>query len=259
MGDSLNKAASSEVIKLAFPGDYAFLSDQGLVPKDEREQKAGAFIKFKDKELLRLWEEVERKKLAADSYDLYGTFFAALRKRFEQFTSRDVRNVTMNASARLFSFDFPQEWLTQRDMFIARDYDTRKKMILEAALAYQKGLTVGQVLFQEMVHYVETTIAMLDSGRQYRIRQLAQDPETVLGQGVALVGHRTKLLQGGRVVAPVIRSDSVLVRGRSIREVIPFIGLMICRHNERSKTDDNDKDERSDGCFERHSHPSLID
>jgi hypothetical protein len=174
-GDSLNRAARSEVIKLAFPGDYPFLSDQGLVPKDEREQKAGAFIKFKDKELLRLWEEVERKKLAADSYDLYGSFFAALRKRFEQFTSRDVRNVTMNASARLFSFDFPQEWLTQRDMFIAKNYDTKKKMILEAALAYQKGLTVAQVLFQEMVHYVETTIAMLDSGRQHRIRQLAHE------------------------------------------------------------------------------------
>jgi hypothetical protein len=174
-GDGLNKAAGSEVIKLAFPGDYPFLSDQGLVPKDEREQKAGAFIKFKDKELLRLWEEVERKKLAVDSYGLYGSFFAALRKRFEQFTSRDVRNVTMNASARLFSFDFPKEWLTQRDMFIAKNYDTKKEMILEAALAYQKGLTVAQVLFQEMVHYVETTIAMLDSGRQYRIRQLAHE------------------------------------------------------------------------------------
>jgi hypothetical protein len=174
-GDGLNRKSRSEIIRLRFPTDYKFLSDQGLVLKDEQEQKVGAFIKFKNEELARLWEEVERKKLTADSYDIYGTFFAALRKRYEQFTSRDVRNITMNAAARLFSFDFPQDWLIDREALVAKDYDTKKAMILEAALAYQKGLTVAQVLFQEMVHYVETTIGMLDSGRQYRIRRMADE------------------------------------------------------------------------------------
>lgn len=174
-GDALNKKAQAPILQLQFPGDYAFLSDQGLVPKAERDNKLEELLKFQDAGLVLLWEEVERRKLSSNSYDLYGSFFAVLHKRFPQFTSRDVRNITMNAAARLFGFDFPQEWLTDREQFVAKEYDTKKSMILEAALAYQKGLTIEQVLFQEMVHYVETTIAMLDSGRQYRIRQMADE------------------------------------------------------------------------------------
>jgi hypothetical protein len=38
----------------------------------------------------------------------------------------------------------------------------------------------------------------------------------------------------------------------------PAIGKVICRYR-RSETDDNDKDERSYGCLERHSHPLSIE
>ncbi|MBI2030486.1 hypothetical protein HYT05_02585 [Candidatus Kaiserbacteria bacterium] len=174
-GDGLNKKVGSPIIDLEFPDDYQFLSDQGLISKEEQERKVEAFVGFKDKGLQKIWEKVERKNLSPNSYDLYGTFFAKLRKRFDQFTSRDVRNVTVNATSRLFGFDFPDEWLTNREVFVAKDYDTKKAMILEAALAYQNGLTVEQVLFQEMTNYVESTIAMLDSGRKYRIRQMADE------------------------------------------------------------------------------------
>jgi hypothetical protein len=174
-GDGLNKQIGSPIVQLQFPGDYPFLSDQGLMSKEEQERKVEAFAGFKDKGLQQIWEEVERKKLPHNSYDLYGTFFALLRKRFQQFTSRDVRNVITVAKSRLFGFDFPQEWLTNREVFAAQDYDTKKAMIVDMALAYQKGLTVEQVLFQEMVSYVESTINMLDSGRKYRIRKMADD------------------------------------------------------------------------------------
>lgn len=174
-GDGLNKKVGSSLVNLEFPRDYQFLSDQGLLSKEERERKAEAFAGFKDKGLAQVWEEVERKKLSSNSYDLYGTFFAALHKRFEQFTSRDVRNITTCTTSRLFGFDFPEMWTSDREAFVAKDYDTKKKMILDAALQFQKGLTVEQVLFQEMSNYVESTIAMLDSGRKYRIRQMADE------------------------------------------------------------------------------------
>ncbi len=175
-GESLNKkAGNGKLIDLHWPDDYVYLSDQGFIPKDEAEKKVEAFTAFKDKGLAQLWEEVEKRKLPTNSYDLYGTFFAALHKRFDQFTSRDVRNVTTGATSRLFGFDFPQQWLENRDALVGKDYDAKKKMILEKALEYQNGLTVDQVLFQEMVHYTESTVAMLDSGRQYRIRQMADE------------------------------------------------------------------------------------
>jgi len=174
-GDGLNKQIGSPIVQLQFPGDYAFLSDQGLMSQEERERKVEMFAGFKDKGLQRIWEEVERKKLPRDSYDLYGTFFALLHNRFEQFTSRDVRNVITVAKSRLFGFDFPEEWLTNRDVFVAQNFETKSAMIIEMARAQQNGLTFEEVLFQETVSYVESTIAMLDSGRKYRIRKIADD------------------------------------------------------------------------------------
>lgn len=174
-GDGLNKKAGNDLIGLSWPDDYAFLSDQGLVPKDEAERKVDGMIRFKNESVARLWEKIEERRLPLASYDLYGTFFAELHKLFSGFTSRDVRNITVSATSRLFGFDFPQEWLESREAFVAHDYDTKKQMILDAALQYQKGLSVNQILFQEMVHYVDATIAMLDSGRQRRIRQKADE------------------------------------------------------------------------------------
>ena len=185
-GDGFNRKAESRIIDLRFPQDYTYLSDQGIIPKSEREAKGAALTRFKEENLVRLWEKVEQKRLEPTTYDLYGTFFSALHEHYEQFTSRDIRNITMNAASRLFGFDFPQEWLQKRDAFVAFDFDTKKKMILDAGLQFQGGLSVEQVLFQEMVHYVETTIEMLDSGRQYRIRQMANDQlERIEAQALA--------------------------------------------------------------------------
>lgn len=175
-GDSLNKkAGDGKLIDLHWPADYQYLSDQGFIPVDEKDKKAGELIRFKDNGLVRLWEEVEKRKLPTNSYDLYGSFFAALHKKFPQFTSRDVRNVTVSATSRLFGFDFPPEWFESREALVGKDYDAKKKLILDTAVGYQNGLTVDQVLFQELVHYVESTIEMLDSGRKYRIRKMADE------------------------------------------------------------------------------------
>jgi len=174
-GDKLNKLAGSELIKLKFPKDYVHLSDQGVIPKDEAERKKDGLIRFKDKVLVQLWDEVEGDKLAVNSYDLYGRFFSRLHAKFDQFTSRDVRNITTSATSRLFGFDFPAEWFEKRDAFVEKDYDIKKTMILDMALQHQKGLSVEQVLFQEMAHYVEATIEMLDSGKKHRVRQMADD------------------------------------------------------------------------------------
>lgn len=198
-GDGFNaKAKPAKVIDLHWPQDYQYLSDQGLIPKEEAALKHGELIRFKEKGVVQLWEQIEGRKLEVSSYDLYGTFFAALHERFPQFTSRDVRNVQVSATSRLFGFDFPQEWLSSRDAFVGKDYDTKKQMILDAALQHQKGLTVDQVLFQEMVHYVDTTIEMLDSGRKYRIRKLADE---YLEREEALALMREDLKKQGRAPA----------------------------------------------------------
>lgn len=176
-GDGVNKLRTGKpIIDLEFPHDYRFLSDQGIIPLDEQdERKKHGLVEFKNKELAQIWDGVKAKNLSASSYDLYATLFSLLHQKYEQFTSRDVRNITTNMMARLFGFDFPPQWLEDRDTFIGRGYDEKKQMILGHAIELQGGLSVSQVLFEEVVHYVETTIEMLDSGRQYRIRQMADE------------------------------------------------------------------------------------
>lgn len=174
-GDRFNARAKREVIKLKFPGDYEHLSDQGLISKAEREMRAEKFAGFKNKRLQKIWDKVEAKKLQSNSYDLYGSFMAELHKEFEAFTSRDLRNITLNVGARLFDIEYPKEWLDNPTIFFNQDYDTKKNMILDLALSLQQGLSVEEVMFQVMVQYVETTVTMLDSGRKYRIKKIADE------------------------------------------------------------------------------------
>lgn len=176
-GDGVNKLRSeSPIITLEFPKDYQHLSDQGQTPPAERERmeaRKHSLVGFKDKGLVQVYESVKAKNLTIDQYDLYGTLFANMKAKYPQFTSRDVRNIQTCVMSRLFGFPFPKKWFDDKDVFFAKDYEARKRLIIDSALEYQGGLSVAEIVYQEMVYYVEATIQMLDSGRKARIDQMA--------------------------------------------------------------------------------------
>lgn len=174
-GDKVNKLRPKQpIIDLSFPTDYQYLADQGMVaPAEKMEQRAHGLVEFKNKGLVEVYDSVKQKKLTVNQYDLYGTLFAAMKVRYPEFTSRDVRNITTNVMARLFGFPFPEKWFDDKDLFFSKNYDDRKDLLVKYALEYQGGLSVAEVMFQEMVSYVESAIEMLASGRKKRIETMA--------------------------------------------------------------------------------------
>lgn len=163
-----------EIIDLSWPNDYTYLSSQGITPPEEMSTDLDHAVAIQDKRLSEILERLRASNYTLRQYKLYGAFFAEIHELFPRFTSREVRNITTNVMLRLFSFDFDSSWLTSRDAFVAKDYDTKKEMILDAALQNMGGLKVSEVFYQETVRYLNTMVDIIDGGRQRRIKELAE-------------------------------------------------------------------------------------
>lgn len=174
-GDGLQKL-SPGIVDLAWPNDYRYLADQdiSMVP-DAQKRRRDALVEFKDERLVRLYDEVRAQGISLQSYDLHGTLFASIKKHMNRFTSREVRNITTVVMSRLFDFDFPPEWLSDRAAFVEKDYDTKRAMILELAKVNMKGQKLSEILFEEMVRSVNAMVEIIDGGRTRRVRKMAED------------------------------------------------------------------------------------
>jgi ATPase family associated with various cellular activities (AAA) len=175
-GDKFNTQAGKPVIDLEWKDGYVHMSDQNTLPiliaADEKRAEDMKF--FQNSKLNELWDSLGDMRNQRSTYVLYGRFFQILKKRYPNFTSRDMRNVQINATSRMFGFDFPQEWFENPDTFVKKSYDEKSAMIIEMGLQLAGGINPAEIVFEEMVRYTDATISLLDSGRTQRIRKLAE-------------------------------------------------------------------------------------
>ncbi len=166
--------AGRDIVDLTWPNDYTYLSSQGITPPEETDSSADHAVALQNKQLSETLEQLRASNYTLREYKLYGEFFAVIHNLFPRFTSREVRNITTNVMMRLFGFDFDSSWLTSRDAFVAKSYDTKKEMILDAAVQNMGGLQVSEVFYQETVRYLNTMVDIIDGGRQRRIKEIAE-------------------------------------------------------------------------------------
>lgn len=172
-GRQANGWSDKQIVDLHWPEAYKYLSSQGITPPEEMSSRAEDAFAIRDTRLAGIYDELRAKNLTTHDYGLYGGLFAQIKQVLPRFTSREVRNITTNVMMRLFGFDFDSSWLESRDAFVAKDYDTKKAMILDCAMQNMKGVNVSEVLFQETVSYVNTMADIIDGGRSRRIREMA--------------------------------------------------------------------------------------
>ena len=174
-GDGLDRLRKG-IVDLSWPNDYEYLSDQDIARAAEaKKQKTEGLVAFKDKRLAQIYESIVSKGMSIRDYDLYGMLFAEIREKMRNFTSREVRNITTVVMSRLFDFDFPPDWLSDRNRFAALDYDVKRGMILDEAIKNMQGLKLSEILFEEMVRALDAMVEVIDGGRQRRIREYAKD------------------------------------------------------------------------------------
>ncbi len=165
---------SSDFVNLKDPVDYTFLADQADL--QSLSETAEELWVPREARIRRIFEGV-RRRFTNDGHDFFAALFTAVKQELPSFTSRDVRNIQRAVDARVLDFDFPDAWMERPELFFRSDYATKRAMLVEQMKLNMGRLSFRDIRLQETVRYLDTMIAVADSGRERRINGLIQDFE----------------------------------------------------------------------------------
>ena len=80
-----------------------------------------------------------------------GDYLHSIKSREPRFTGRAIKNITDAVKMRAMDFDMPDEWFETPDVFLRKDYDTKKAMISELRQPFSVAM-----LMQEINKYADS-------------------------------------------------------------------------------------------------------
>jgi hypothetical protein len=120
--------------------------------------------------LLRVWERVEKDVGKLDTIAKMGTYLKGIQQADERFTGRAIKNITDAVKVRAMDFELPDEWMENPDLFLFKDYDTKKAMIEEL----RRPITVEMVI-QEINRYADSEFRYADKSDEVAIENAVRE------------------------------------------------------------------------------------
>lgn len=105
-----------------------------------------------------------------DTLAKLGAYLKAIQEADGRFTGRAVKNITDAVKVRAMDFDLPDEWMEKPEMFLFRDYETKKGMIAEL----RTPITVEMVV-QEINRYADSEFRYADKSDEAAIEGAVRD------------------------------------------------------------------------------------
>ena len=99
-----------------------------------------------------------------------GHYLKGIQQADERFTGRAIKNITDAVKVRAMDFELPDEWMENTELFLARDYDTKRNMIAELA----QPITVELVL-QEINRYADSEFRYADKSDEIAIENMVRE------------------------------------------------------------------------------------
>jgi len=99
-----------------------------------------------------------------------GTYLKGIQEADDRFTGRAIKNITDAVKVRAMDFELPDEWMEQPDLFLNKDYDTKKAMISDL----RQPITTEMVL-QEINRYADSEFRYADKSDEVAIENLVRD------------------------------------------------------------------------------------
>jgi len=124
----------------------------------------------KEDALLAVWERVQALVGPLDTLAKIGTYLKAIQEVDARFTGRAIKNITDAIKVRAMDVELPEEWMTNPDLFLRRDYDTKAAMIREL----RHPITVEMVL-QEVNRYADSEFRYSDKSDEAAIEAAVRD------------------------------------------------------------------------------------
>lgn len=120
--------------------------------------------------LLRVYERVSKDIGKLDTIAKLGTYLKGIQEADERFTGRAIKNITDAVKVRAMDFELPDEWMENTDLFLSKDYNTKKNMIADLA----QPITVEMVI-QEINRYADSEFRYADKSDEVAIENMVRD------------------------------------------------------------------------------------
>ncbi|SNZ06842.1 ATPase family associated with various cellular activities (AAA) [Cohaesibacter gelatinilyticus] len=126
--------------------------------------------KPQEAQLLNVFDRVQSDIGELTNIAKLGHYLKAIQQADERFTGRAIKNITDAIKVRAMDFELPDEWMEQPDLFLSKDYDTKKNMIAELA----QPITVDMAL-QEINRYADSEFRYADKSDEVAIEDAVRD------------------------------------------------------------------------------------
>ena len=120
--------------------------------------------------LIRVFDRVHDRIGALDTIAKLGTYLKAIQEADERFTGRAIKNITDAVKVRAMDFELPDEWMENPELFLRKDYETKKAMIAEL----RRPITTEMVI-QEINRYADSEFRYADKSDEVAIEAMVRD------------------------------------------------------------------------------------
>ena len=120
--------------------------------------------------LLNVFDRVHGEIGELDTIAKLGTYLKGIQEADERFTGRAIKNITDAIKVRAMDFELPDEWMENTELFLTKDYDTKKSMIAELA----QPITVEMVI-QEINRYADSEFRYADKSDEVAIENAVRE------------------------------------------------------------------------------------
>jgi hypothetical protein len=95
--------------------------------------------------LITVFDTVAQRIGALDTIAKLGTYLKAIQEADDRFTGRSIKNITDAVKVRAMDFELPDEWMEKPDLFLSKDYDTKRDMISELARPITPEMVIQEI------------------------------------------------------------------------------------------------------------------
>ncbi|MES0812226.1 ATP-binding protein [Roseibium sp. SCPC15] len=120
--------------------------------------------------LMRVFDRINSEIGGLDTIAKFGAYLKAIQEADERFTGRAIKNITDAIKVRAMDFELPDEWMENPDLFLFKDYETKKSMIADLA----QPITVDMVI-QEINRYADSEFRYADKSDEVAIENAVRE------------------------------------------------------------------------------------
>ncbi len=120
--------------------------------------------------LLRVFDRVHSQIGELDTIAKMGTYLKGIQEADERFTGRAIKNITDAVKVRAMDFELPDEWMENPDLFLFKDYDTKKAMIADLRVPI-----TTEMVIQEINRYADSEFRYADKSDEVAIEAMVRD------------------------------------------------------------------------------------